>query len=199
MCYFLPRISSNSFLDFGLLSLLERSGLWSSDSAKDDDKDSYKTIEVRIDPSDEGSDSETIEKRVKQFEDGTAEEWIQWRIEFAEVERDYPLTKASSKTSMALTLLKSKARQLFQAANANRQSKNAILKKPAQNDPEKLFELVLNDVGEIFFSSRHAARRQKNYLCYHLAMTNNFTLREFVARLCQLNKYLPYFPMDHNG
>ena len=51
--------------------------------SKEDDKDSYKTIEVRIDPSEEGSDSETIEKRVKQFEDGTAEEWIQWRIEFA--------------------------------------------------------------------------------------------------------------------
>ena len=61
-----------------------------------------------------------------------------------------------------------------------------------QKDPEKGFDLVLNDVGDNFFSSRHAARRQKNYLHYHLAMTDNFTLREFVARLRQLNEYLPY-------
>ena len=121
---------------------------------KDEDKDLYKTIEVWIDRSDEGSDSEIIEKRVQQFEDGSAEEWIQWRIEFAEVESGYPLTKASSKTSMVLTLLKGRARQLFQAlfqaANANCQSKNASLKKPAQKDCEQVFELVLNNVGKIF-------------------------------------------------
>ena len=106
---------------------------------KDEDKDLYKTIEVWIDPSDKGSDSETIEKRVKQFDNGSAEEWIQWRIEFAEVESGYPLTKASSKTSMALT------QKVEQGSCSKQQMPIARAKMQAsRNQPKKILNRSLN-------------------------------------------------------
>ena len=45
-------------------------------SNKDEEKDKYKTFDVKIDKEDENSD--TIEYSIKVFEEGTAKNYVQW-------------------------------------------------------------------------------------------------------------------------
>ena len=88
-------------------------------------KDEYKTVTLKIDPSDEAKDSPTIDKKVWLFADGTAEDWLCWRMEWEDVIRDKPFKTSTQHVTMALTLLKRRAKELFQEALKFQQEEEA--------------------------------------------------------------------------
>ena len=159
-----------------------------------DEASNFKTVTLLVDPEEENS--ETVEKKVRIFGgDETPEDWVKWRIEFDEVVRDMPLTTAVAKTKMALTLLKGRAKELLQSANLTRISENAEKKKDAKLTPDQVFELIMDDLGRNYFPVEHAYRRQVSYMRHYLVLGKE-TVREFSARLWELNNYLPYFPRE---
>ena len=153
-------------------------------------KDEYKTVTLKIDPSDEAKDSPTIDKKVRLFAVGTAEDWLRWRMEWEDVVCDKPLKTGTQRMTMALTLLKGRAKELFQEALKFRQSEG-----PTSTSDTTVFTQALNDTGRHVFPPERAYQRQHDYMLRYLKLDGSQTVREFTARLRKLNSYLPYFPV----
>ena len=66
-------------------------------------KDEYKTVTLKIDPSDEAKDSPTIDKKVRLFADGTVEDWLCWRMEWEDVVCNKPLKTTSTMQHVTMT------------------------------------------------------------------------------------------------
>ena len=128
---------------------------------------------LKIDPSDEAKDSPTIDKKVRLFADGTAEDWLRWRMEWEDVVRDKPLKTGTQHVTMALTLLKGRAKELFQEA----------LKFQQQEGPTGIiragdttvFTKALNDTGRHFFPPERAYQRQRDYVLRYLKLDGSQT------------------------
>lgn len=56
------------------------------------------------------------------------------------------------------------------------------------------FDEAIEQLGLRYFNSRHAYRRQRNYLRYHVFMMD-MPLEDFKAELLRQNTYLQYFPI----
>ena len=54
--------------------------------------------------------------------DGAAEDWLCWRMEWEDAVHDKPLKTGTQRITMALTLLKGRAKELFQEALKFRQA-----------------------------------------------------------------------------
>ena len=156
-------------------------------------KDEYKTVTLKIDPSDESKDSPTIDKKVRLFADGTAEDWLRWRMEWEDVVRDKPLKTGTQHVTMALTLLKGRAKELFQEALKFQQEEGTTDKE--DKGKTTVFTKALNDTGRHFFPPERAYQRQRDYMLRYLKMDGSQTVPEFTACLRELNSYLPYFPV----
>eukprot|EP00957_Ditylum_brightwellii_P148490 11305682-Ditylum_brightwellii.AAC.2 len=59
------------------------------------------------------------------------------------------------------------------------------------------FELCLDDIAEHVFPEK-AGQIQKRYMQRNINWSKDYTVKEWVARVQQLNRYLKDFP-DHNG
>ena len=114
-------------------------------------KDEYKTVTLKIDPSEEAKDSPTIDKKVRLFADGTAEDWLCWRMEWEDVVCDKPLKTGTQRMTMALTLLKGQAKELFQEALKFHQEEGPTGIIHARDTT--VFTKALNDTGRHFFPS----------------------------------------------
>ena len=157
-------------------------------------KDEYKTVTLKINPSDKAKDSPTIDKKVRLFADGTAEDWLHWRMEWEDVVRDKPLKTCTQHVTMALTLLKGRAKELFQEALKFQQQEEGTTGITRAGDTT-VFTNALNDTGRHFFPPERAYQRQCDYMLRYLKMDGSQTVHEFTARLRELNSYLPYFPV----
>jgi len=166
------------------------------DGKKDkvDDKDLYKEIKVKLDPN--VDNSETVTRKVKTFEDGTAEEWLIWRREFDDVCCEALITTADMKMSAAVTLLRGKARELFQFHNGERVAEMATQPARARREADATFKLALDDVGQRFFPTTHPLMRQVQYLRSYLVLKDGMKIQAFRDRLVKINGYLRYFPAD---
>ena len=129
---------------------------------KDNSKDSYVTVEIRINPPIE--DSAVFSKKVRILSDGTAEDWIRWLMIWSEVVRSKPLANGNAKVRMALILLGGKAKETFQ-------SKFVELAQDEFHDVDVSFMSSLEELGKKFLPLK-AAAKQKAYLRYHLRMGN---------------------------
>eukprot|EP00957_Ditylum_brightwellii_P146047 11121517-Ditylum_brightwellii.AAC.1 len=59
------------------------------------------------------------------------------------------------------------------------------------------FELCLDDIAEHVFPEK-AGQIQKSYMRRNIRWSKDYTVKEWVARVQELNRYLTDFP-DHNG
>jgi len=150
-------------------------------SNSEDEKDKFKTFDVKIDKNDDNS--ETIEYSIKVFEEGTPETYVQWYESYKELEAMMPLEKPDHKVNVIRNLLKGTYLEVF---NTNLGEGNMTEKKV--ND--SLAKVSL----KAFNNDRHAYRRQVQYMRYQLYFTTN-NFKQFEHRLKQLNKYLKYFPI----
>lgn len=159
-----------------------------------DDEGNYKKVELRISRDD--PNSKTVEKKVKLFGDSdeSPEAWVKWCMELQEVIRDFPLTDGNQKIAMAIALLKGRAREKVQHTHIRLLAEND--KSNLQKDSDTLFNDTISEVGQSYFPILHAYRKQVYYMKRYLRIGNN-TVREFAARLRELNNYLPYFPKEN--
>ena len=146
-------------------------------------KDSSLKVYVPIDKDD--IDGQSTEWKMATFESGTPEEFIKWRLSFEELVEAYPLSDATKKHKMILTLLKGDSKDKYATAYASVDGTDE--KKKYQKGIVELTKYVFND-------DVNAWRRQRNYMRYHLFfLEGNF--KEFRSRIEELNRYLPYFPL----
>ena len=120
---------------------------------------------------------------------------MKWRIELEEVICDYPLESGEQKASMALALLKGSARDKFQQMLRELDTENAARPARQRKTPNELFQMVMNEVGKSFFPILHAYQKQVVYMQHYLRLGGH-TVRNFAARLRELNHFLPYFPRE---
>ena len=130
-------------------------------------------------------DSAVFSKKVRILSDGTAEDWIRWLMAWSEVVRSKPLTTGDAKVGMAQVLLGGKAKETFQA-------KFLELAQDEFHDVDVSFMSSLEELSKKFLPLK-AAAKQKAYLRYHLRMGNQ-GVKPFIARLRELNSFLPYLP-----
>ena len=114
-------------------------------------------------------------------------------MEWEDVVRDKPLKTGTQRMTMALTLLKGRAKELFQEALKFHQEEGptGIIRA----GDTTVFTKALNDTRRHFFPLERAYQRQHDYMLRYLKMDGSQTVCEFTARLQELNSYLPYFPV----
>ena len=95
--------------------------------------------------------------------------------------------------TMALTLLKGQAKELFQEALKFHQEEGPTGTICARDTT--VFTKALNNTGRHFFPPERAYQHQHNYMLQYLKLDSSQTVHEFTARLRELNSYLPYFPV----
>jgi hypothetical protein len=112
---------------------------------------------------------------------------------FREIENLMPMKESADKTRMFQTLLKGQALYFY---------KHHLRKRVEGEDSDvpdnELIELVLRDVGLEYIPKR-AIRMHKYYMRQErgLYMVLNTSVKQFVERLNDLNRYLLYFPEEN--
>jgi hypothetical protein len=121
------------------------------------------------------------------------EDWIKWMMAFCEIENLMPMKEPADKTKMFRTLLKGQALSYFE---------HHLMRRLEAEDSEvpdnELIGLVLRDIGLAYIPKR-AIRVQKYYIRQPrgLYMGLNTSVKQFVERLNDLNRYLLYFPEEN--
>ena len=155
------------------------------------ESETTKSIEIKIDPTNE--ESETVTKKMRVFADGEPEEFLVWAMEFDEIIRDAPFNNGIAKQRAAVTFLKGRARTVFLDYWNKR-----VRSREEDEDDNRVFELAFDDLTATFLKyGEKSYRRQVNYMRYGLFM-GKLSVREFGERLRQLNAYLEYFPRNRD-
>ena len=113
---------------------------------------------------------------------GTPEEWLLWRRDFDEVLKGMHLTTGPAHFAQARTLLSGEALRTFN------EKANTLPNATIGNCKE-----CIKAVTEMIFPP-NAAARQRIYLVQNLKKPRGITVRQFSARLSELNAYLERFP-----
>jgi hypothetical protein len=127
------------------------------------------------------------------FKDGcrVPEDWIKWVMAFLEIENVITMKEPADKTRMFRTLLKGKGLSYFE---------NHLMRMLDAEDSEitenELIELVLRDV-ELEWIPKRTIRVQKYCMRRGLYMVLNTSVKQFVERKNDLNRYLLYFPEEN--
>ena len=123
-----------------------------------DEKDKFKTFEIKIDREDKESD--TIEQSIRVFEQGSPEDYVKWLESYRELEVAMPLEKPDNKVNVIRSILKG---NFLEAFNAQLGDKDFTDKKVE----DALYKVTL----KAFNNDRHAYRRQVQYMRYQLYRT----------------------------
>ena len=150
---------------------------------KDEEKDRYKSFEIKYDANEK--DSDKMEVKIKVFEDGTPEDYVKWMEGYKELEIMKPLTKPLEKLKVVRSILKGSYLETF-----NSKIPEAVAELTEENVEAALGAVAL----KAFKNDPHAYRRQVQYMRYHLYFTtSNFT--PFLHHLRQMNQFLRFFPV----
>ncbi|KAI2510754.1 hypothetical protein MHU86_3702 [Fragilaria crotonensis] len=96
---------------------------------------------------------------------------------------------------MALAPFKGSARDKFQQRWRRLDTENVAGPARQRKTPNKIFQLVMMEVGKSYFPILHAYQKQVVYMQHYLRLGGH-TVRNFATRLRELNNYLPYFPRE---
>jgi hypothetical protein len=111
-------------------------------------------------------------------------------IAFHEIENMMPMEEPEDKTRMFRNLLKGQSLSNFE---------HHLMRRLEEEDSEvpdnELIELVLRDVG-LEYIPKHAIHVKKYYLKRGLYMGLDTSIKQFVERMNDLNRYLLYFPEE---
>ena len=159
-----------------------------------EDKDKFKTFEVKLDNN--NPDSPTVKYNCLVWEQGSPEDYVKWLMAYTELEEAYPLDTPSKKIDVIRSLLKGEELLAF---NTKLDTLTTGARGNRINPTDAHVKQALNDVTlRAFRNDPHAYRRQVTYMRYHLKWTaGNFTT--FQYRLKELNNYLKYFPLRANN
>ena len=137
-------------------------------------------MKLRSDPA--VADSQTYDLTVKYFRTGTPEEWLLFRRDLKRILSGQNITTGPAKYVMIRRLIFGDTLAVFNnAAQAHGNETNAN------------FELSLTDVSTHIFPQR-ALAHQKRYMRRYMRKPREVAMREFAARVSELNEYLSEFP-----
>ncbi len=142
-------------------------------------KDEYATHKLRTVPGD--ADSPTYDFAIPFFSTGTCEEWLITQRNLRKLFVGLNATNGPARFRLARTVLKDKAETSFETAAQGLTETNENL------------EQVLMAVTRSVFPPR-AAQQQKRWMRRYMRKPADVKIREHVARVEELNAYLPQFP-----
>ncbi|MGH7955306.1 MAG: hypothetical protein ACREOZ_05030 [Gloeomargaritales cyanobacterium] len=122
---------------------------------------------------------------MKVFENGEAEDFFKCCITFKDLIREKPLETPEARFAMAGSLLRGQAKEIWN-----------FLEVVEENKTNATFTSVQEKMKRHYLPPR-AYRRQKHYMRKYLK-SKQVSVKDFVTRLRELNKYLHYFPKDYN-
>eukprot|EP00957_Ditylum_brightwellii_P113913 8683976-Ditylum_brightwellii.AAC.1 len=144
----------------------------------------FHTYKLRTTPVD--ATSPVYKLYVPFFDEGTPEEWIKFRCGLAAVLKGQNVTLVPVSYAVAKALLKGDTLTVFEQAEIAR-----------GNQTMPHFNKCLDDVAEHVFPKK-AGQIQKCYMQRNLQFTKDLTMKEWVAQVQELNRYLKDFPV-HNA
>lgn len=148
-------------------------------------KGQYETMKLRTAPTD--NDSPTYELTLVYFGSGTPEEWLLFQRNLRKVIHGQNLTTGPAKYALARRVLIGDALATFNARATH-----------YGNETNDNFSSCLNDLTEHIFPAR-ALQTQKRYMRRYLRKPVDTSIREYTARVVELNAYLPRFPEPRAG
>ena len=134
-------------------------------SFKDDEKEKYKTFEIKLNKKEK--DSDKLDSTVKVFEDGTPEDFCKWRARYNEVKTMMPLDTPMKQVKIIHNILKDSYLETFNnhiTEIEDGKEKRAL----KEEDVDEALEKV---TLKAFRNDRHAYRRQVRYMRYQLYFT----------------------------
>lgn len=140
---------------------------------------SFLEMKLRSSPADESSPTYSLKMPI--FKSGTAEQWFNWRNQFKIVLRGQNLTLGPDQFAMARRLLSGEALTRFNNEAAKERHETAV-------SLERCFQAVTDYVLPKF-----ALAHQKRYLRRVCRKPADLTIKEYYARLKELNDYLALF------
>ena len=143
-------------------------------------KDQQLTVTLRSTPTDPSL--QTYQMTIPFFRSGTPEEWLLVKKTLLKIIIGQNITQGPSKYSMARRVLEGDILARFDAKAAE-----------LGNENNANFNTCLDRVTAYVFPAR-ALQVQRRFLRRHMRKKPDCTIREFNARLHELNSYLPDFP-----
>jgi hypothetical protein len=137
-------------------------------------------------------DSPTYEVTVNAFKTGTPEEYIKTLIALDQVCVGQNLKDAKEKYTMARRVFQGEALTAFNNAAAKMTSREDNSDLGAETEDH--FALVLKEVGKAVFPI-NAYALQKQAMRRFMRKPKDMSIRYYVERMLELNKYLVYFPV----
>jgi hypothetical protein len=128
------------------------------------------------------NNSPTYSMSVRYFDNGTPEEWLMFRKALSKVMIGQNITTGPSTYGMA--------RRLMEGAALSKFDESALL-----HGAETLihYEEIMKDITNYVFPTR-ALQIQKRYMRRHMRKAPNMKMKEYMARVEELNNYLSMFP-----
>ena len=145
----------------------------------------YQTYKLRNVPTDDKSP--TYELAVPYFGTGTCEEWLLFRKNLTKVLTGQNVTTGPASYIVGRRLLEGDALATFNNAAETKASETV-----------DTFKECIEAVNESIFP-RRAVLLQRRYMRRFIRKPNTMTTREYVARLTEINGYLPLFPPVKEG
>ena len=155
------------------------------------DKGSYETVKLYMDPSDTSSATYSI--NVHYFRSGQPESFLLFRENLEKVLKGQDLKTAEEKFAVARRLLKGDALTAFNSAAA---TAGVGAHKGAITMPN--FNRAMAGLTRHVFPLK-AAQKQQRWMRRYIRKPIELNTREWVARIREINEYLPKFPEIREG
>jgi len=149
-------------------------------------KGDYQTYKLRNVPADENSP--VYELSVPYFRTGTCEEWLIFRKNLEKVILGQNVTNGPGRFIVARRLLEGDALTVF-----NNEAQTHTTNNGNASETAATFALCLDAVTKSVFPKR-AVLLQKRYMRRFVRKPVGMTTRDYVARISEMNSYLPLFP-----
>jgi hypothetical protein len=140
----------------------------------------YVSFKLRAVPAD--ADSQLYSLQVPYYTTGTPEQWIQFRKNLDKILTGQHITTGPPTYAMTRRILEGAALAKFEESTADRGTETL-----------EHFEEVLQDMGSYVFP-RRALQMEKRYMRRYMRKPRKLKMREYLARVDELNNDLRYFP-----
>jgi hypothetical protein len=137
-------------------------------------------LELRVNPADINSD--TYRTEIQVFGNGSPEEWFEFQRNYKKVEAGQQLTTGPMRFATMRNLLQGEALRVFERESTKHSGETL-----------QSFTEVMQGLTTYFLPT-HALSTQKRFMRRYLLKPRGSKIREFIARLHELNAYLIQFP-----
>jgi hypothetical protein len=152
--------------------------------SKSKDNDNVSVFKLRTNPS--SDDSPTYELKALTFKAGTVEEYILWKRDLAKICVGQNVSDAAGKYAMTRRLLEGDALAAFnKAATAT------------GNETNTNYATTMRELAKHVFP-KNALALQRQWFHRYMRKPSKHTMREYVARVIEINEMLVEFPSGFN-